>query len=93
MITILDSNANTWQGIFPTKNEPKDGFKFLSPVKSYPPNSIGAYDMAGNVWELTADLFNVNYYTELDTSKPNNNPKGVPVQTAPATQFDEVTKG
>jgi len=93
--TILDSNANTWQGIFPTKNEPKDGFKFLSPVKSYPPNSIGVYDMAGNVWELTADLFNVNYYTELDTSKPNNNPKGASKSYSPnnPNQIEHVMKG
>jgi formylglycine-generating enzyme required for sulfatase activity len=74
--TILDSNANTWQGVFPTKNESKDGFEFISPVKSYPANSIGLYDMAGNVWEITSDLFNVNYYNELDISKPILNPKG-----------------
>ena len=74
--TILDSNANTWQGVFPTRNESKDGFEFISPVKSYPANSIGLYDMAGNVWEITSDLFNVNYYNELDISKPILNPKG-----------------
>jgi uncharacterized protein YdiU (UPF0061 family) len=74
--TILNSNANTWQGVFPTKNESIDGFKLIAPVKSYPANSIGIYDMAGNVWELTADLFNVNHYKELDISKPIKNPKG-----------------
>ncbi|MFT6841570.1 MAG: sulfatase modifying factor 1 [Psychroserpens sp.] len=74
--TILDSNANTWQGVFPTKNESKDGFEFISPVKSYPANSIGLYDMTGNVWEITSDFFNVKYYSELDISKPLLNPKG-----------------
>ncbi len=75
-IEILNSNANTWQGIFPIKNESIDGFEFISPVKSYPANSIGLYDMTGNVWEITGDLFNVNYYKALDISKPILNPKG-----------------
>ncbi|MDB4199067.1 formylglycine-generating enzyme family protein [Polaribacter sp.] len=93
--TILNANANTWQGVFPTKNESIDGFKLIAPVKSYPANSIGIYDMAGNVWELTADLFNVNHYKELDISKPINNPKGANKSYSPAnpTQVEYVMKG
>jgi len=72
----LNSRANTWQGEFPIKNDSKDGFEFISPVKSYAPNSIGLFDMTGNVWELTSDLFNTNYYKELDISKTLTNPKG-----------------
>jgi len=73
---ILDEKANTWQGDFPIKNDPKDGFGSIAPVKSFDPNSIGVYDMLGNVWELTSDLFNVNYYKELDITKVLKNPKG-----------------
>lgn len=73
---ILDQNANTWQGHFPIKNESKDGFEFIAPVKSFPPNSIGVYDMLGNVWELSSDWFNVNYYAELEETKENRNPLG-----------------
>ena len=93
--TILNSNANTWQGVFPTKNESKDGFEFISPVKSYPANSIGLFDMAGNVWELTSDLFNVNHYQELDTSKPLLNPKGATKSYRPSNpyQVEHVMKG
>jgi formylglycine-generating enzyme required for sulfatase activity len=92
---ILDVNANTWQGVFPTKNESRDGFEFISPVKSYPANSIGLYDMAGNVWEITSDLFNVNYYNELDTSKPLLNPKGADKSYSPSNpyQVEHVMKG
>lgn len=93
--TILNSNANTWQGVFPTKNESIDGFKFISPVKSYPANSIGLYDMAGNVWEITSDLFNANYYKTLDISKPLLNPKGAEKSYSPSNpyQIEHVMKG
>jgi len=92
---ILNSNANTWQGVFPTKKESIDGFKFIAPVKSYPANSIGIYDMAGNVWELTADLFNVNHYKELEASKAIINPTGTKKSYSPANpnQVEHVMKG
>ncbi|NVJ89575.1 MAG: formylglycine-generating enzyme family protein [Flavobacteriaceae bacterium] len=92
---LLIESANTWQGIFPIKNKSKDGFEFISPVKSYKPNSIGLYDVAGNVWELTSDLFNVNYYKELDTSKPILNPNGSNKSYNPQNpyQVEYVMKG
>ena len=92
---LLNQNANTWQGVFPVKNEPKDGFEFIAPVKSYPPNSIGVYDMLGNVWELTSDLFNVNYYKQLDISNSISNPKGSEESYNPDNPYQQehVIKG
>jgi formylglycine-generating enzyme len=49
--------ANTWQGQFPVQNSRDDGFEGTAPVKSYPPNGYGLYDMAGNVWEWTTDWY------------------------------------
>lgn len=49
--------ANTWQGEFPWQNLCTDGFEGTSPVKRYPPNGYGLYDMTGNVWEWTVDRF------------------------------------
>jgi len=49
--------ANTWQGEFPWQNLMLDGFAGTSPVKRFPPNGYGLYDMAGNVWEWTSDFF------------------------------------
>lgn len=91
----LNANANTWQGQFPTKNISEDGFEYLSPIKSYPANSLGIFDMAGNVWEMTTDLFNVNYYQTLNTNEVLKNPTGAETSYSPSNpyQLEYVMKG
>ena len=49
--------ANTGQGEFPLRNLRQDGYERTSPVKAFPPNGYGIYDMIGNVWEWTADWY------------------------------------
>lgn len=73
--------ANSWEGKFPYLNEKKDGYITSAPVKSFAPNGFGLYDMAGNVWEWCSDLYNYDYYKQLQ-GKTTVNPQG------PTTSFD-----
>lgn len=75
-VSVLSKSANTWEGEFPVNNLKIDGFELRAPVKSYPANAYGLYDMAGNVWEWTSDWYNTNYYKETVTEETLRNPQG-----------------
>ncbi|QGQ25623.1 SUMF1/EgtB/PvdO family nonheme iron enzyme [Gimesia benthica] len=55
----------------------------VTPVGHYTANSMGIYDMRGNVWEWCSDWFDRDYYRR----SPRENPRG------PAQGFIKVVRG
>lgn len=72
----LSKYVNSWEGEFPVNNTQADGFEKSAPVKTYPPNDFGLYEISGNVWEWTSDWYNINYYESCRKNSLTNNPKG-----------------
>ena len=51
--------CNIWQGRFPQANSVADGHAGTAPARCFEPNGFGLYNMVGNVWEWTDELYRI----------------------------------
>jgi len=88
--------ANIWQGRFPDDNTAEDGHVGTAPVRSFPPNALGLYDMAGNVWEWTTDQFHPDTYSQrvetIDVGGCCRNPIGPATTADPRNPYAAVSR-
>ena len=88
--------ANTWQGVFPYRDDGNDGHRGTAPVGSYEPNSYGLYDMSGNVWEWVADWYRPDAYAlRADDPELCTDPTGPAAPYDPTEPYAKkrVTRG
>lgn len=69
--------ANTFPGKrFPIVDPDNKNMIGTTPVKTYPPNKYGLYDMAGNVWQWVADWYRADAFMLATKDSITNNPTG-----------------
>jgi formylglycine-generating enzyme required for sulfatase activity len=66
--------ANYWQGHFPSERQ--GPWERTSPVKSFPANGFGLFDMIGNVWEWTSDWYAADRFGEKSACCIPADPRG-----------------
>jgi sulfatase modifying factor 1 len=84
--------ANYWQGAFPFSNDLLDGYERTSPVRSFPANGYGLYDMIGNVWEWTDDWYGLPS-SAASTSAGNASCCVVPTNPRGGDKSDSIDPG
>lgn len=67
----LNSSQANFDGNFPYDSTKNRYIARTTAVGSYQPNAFGLYDMHGNVWEWTQDVYNSNYQNLPTDSSAN----------------------
>ena len=82
--------ANTWDTArqpFPVVSPKAGGAMGTSPVRTFPANGYGLYDMTGNAWQWVADWYRFDYFRQQSGRGVIDDPQG------PAESFDPEDRG
>jgi formylglycine-generating enzyme len=71
------ADAHVYTGAFPTQDAT------TAPVGSHPPNAAGLYDMSGNVWQWTMDVFRADDYRRFASNRVARNPVNADTGSSP----------
>jgi formylglycine-generating enzyme required for sulfatase activity len=98
--------ANVWEGrqerfpmVKPVVSPQAGGAVGTMPVRTFPANDYGLYDMTGNAWQWVADWYRADFFQQQARRGVSENPQG-PVDSydpddpaAPADAPRRVTRG
>ena len=73
---IADESIRREKPGFPAVDGYDDGYVYSSPVGIFPPNSMGIYDLNGNVLEWCSDWYDKSYSKIKNTQDPTGVEKG-----------------
>ena len=86
--------ANIFQGKWPHRNTIADGHFTTAPVKSFPANPYGLYDISGNVWEIVSDYYHPDAYNFKSATVANSTgPVAEDFRRTRSYNGNRVTKG
>ncbi|MFF5713308.1 formylglycine-generating enzyme family protein [Streptomyces sp. NPDC012756] len=83
------------QGPFPYARTGADGWWAIAPVRSYPANGFGLYEVSGSVWDRCSDRFAADYCARSPHQDPQGPKEGARrvVRGGPGKRSEDVLAG